>query len=425
MERERACDDAALRGGAPSDRYATHLIEIARVQVESAPLSATTMAGEPGIFERIRYVMNETLDRSPIRLARLVLVVAVAFTLTLPLATMKVLRAEDWSIPSTGELVSDLREHGDPHVRRRAAWWLGEHEDSAAVPAVIAALRDENEDVRLTAAWALGEIKDHKAIRPLIRTLEKDEDYFAREMAALALGEIGEPEAVVPLMGAFERDERMQRAIIWALGEIAGDEARVARFIAFGKMGEEPWENKEVWISNENTDFDEADFEVGALLAEIGSVDPDSRYKGVALLGVLGIVDGFDDIDPVVDALLNALRDPVPAVRAAAIWSLDETNPSRSIRNGHEHVERSLTEHRMNSLGYILLHSNRFDQAIEVFKANVRLHPDSWNAYDSLGEAYMRRGEVELAIVNYERSVELNPANDSGRAMLEILNKFK
>jgi tetratricopeptide (TPR) repeat protein len=424
MERERACDDYALRGGAPSDRYASHLIEIARAQLETAPLSATTMAGEPGIFERIRHVMNETLDRSPIRLARLALVVAVAFALTLPLATMKVLRADDWHVPATGALVGELRESDDAQVRRRSAWWLGEHEDTTAVPALVAALEDDNADVRLVAAWALGEIKHPGTIEPLARTLENDNDFFVREMAALALGEIGHSEAVGPLMKAFKSEDELRLAVIWALGEVEGDEASVARAVAFGKMGEKPWQNGEVWAPSRDENFDDVTFEIDELLQGTRSNDSQERYTSTVLLGVLGRVDGIDDVETVVDVLMDMLRDPVPQVRAVAVWSLDETNPSRSMRNGDRHTETSLTEHRMNSLGYVFLKSYRFEQAIEIFKANARLHPDSWNVYDSLGEAYMKMGEVELSIENYEKSVELNPDNEVGVKMLEILNEF-
>jgi beta-lactamase regulating signal transducer with metallopeptidase domain/tetratricopeptide (TPR) repeat protein len=425
MERERACDDYALRGGAPSGRYASHLIEIARVQIESTPLTATTMAGEPGIFERIRYVMNETLDRSPIRLARLALVVAVAFALTLPLATIKVLSAQDWHIPKTSELIRDLRSDEDPMVRRRAAWWLGEHEDVTAVQALIRALGDEDIDVRLSSAWALGEIKDHKAIRPLIRVLENDDAYLVREMAALALGEIEDTEAVVPLMAAFRKETHMRPAIVWALGEIGSDEADIARSIAFGKMGKTPRPNTDVWARAEDVEFGELDLDIAPLLAKMTSRDPEERYKATVLVGVLGMIDGIDDIELVADALLGALRDSVPEVRAAAIWSLDEMNPSRSMRSGNKYTETSLAEYRMNALGYVLLAWHRFEEAVEIFKTNAKLHPESYNVYDSLGEAYMKTGSLELAIANYEKAVELKPDHEHGREILEILHKFR
>jgi hypothetical protein len=47
----------------------------------------------------------------------------------------------------------------------------------------------------------------------------------------------------------------------------------------------------------------------------------------------LGIGDRYEslaEVERAVDGLLDALRDPVGEVRARAIWSLDEINPSRS-----------------------------------------------------------------------------------------------
>jgi tetratricopeptide (TPR) repeat protein len=49
---------------------------------------------------------------------------------------------------------------------------------------------------------------------------------------------------------------------------------------------------------------------------------------------------------------------------------------------------------------------------------NVEIYPDAFNTYDSLGEGYMEAGQNELAIQNYERSLELNPGNDNARQML-------
>jgi glyoxylase-like metal-dependent hydrolase (beta-lactamase superfamily II) len=68
-------------------------------------------------------------------------------------------------------------------------------------------------------------------------------------------------------------------------------------------------------------------------------------------------------------------------------------------------------EREFNGLGYRLLQGNRIPEAIEILKLNVKMYPDSWNVYDSLGEAYMNAGETELAIKNYEKSLEINPQN--------------
>jgi hypothetical protein len=77
------------------------------------------------------------------------------------------------------------------------------------------------------------------------------------------------------------------------------------------------------------------------------------------------------------------------------------------------------TEGLMNDLGYRLLTTDKATEAIEVFKVNVQDYPNSFNVYDSLGEAYMKHGDKELAIINYEKSVQLNPENENGKTMLE------
>ena len=60
-----------------------------------------------------------------------------------------------------------------------------------------------------------------------------------------------------------------------------------------------------------------------------------------------------------------------------------------------------------------------------VFKLNVEAHPDSSNVYDSLAETYMNRGERDLAIKNYEKSLELNPKNLAAAAALAKLSAEK
>ena len=72
-------------------------------------------------------------------------------------------------------------------------------------------------------------------------------------------------------------------------------------------------------------------------------------------------------------------------------------------------------ERQLNQLGYTLLYGGHEQDAITVFQRNVQDYPRSSNVYDSLGEAYMKTGQKELAIKNYEKSLELNPKNDNGK----------
>ena len=107
----------------------------------------------------------------------------------------------------------------------------------------------------------------------------------------------------------------------------------------------------------------------------------------------------------------------------------------RSIRE--QGVEAAITEYHdlrknksqffdfrprsLNRIGYRLLREKSYDDAIAIFKLNVEIHPGYANGYDSLGEAYMKSGNRELAIASYQKSVELDPNNDNGHEMLAIL----
>lgn len=56
-----------------------------------------------------------------------------------------------------------------------------------------------------------------------------------------------------------------------------------------------------------------------------------------------------------------------------------------------------LNENQWNNLGYDLLGLGEVHDAIEVFQQNVDDFPDSWNAYDSLAEAYEALGDTASA----------------------------
>ena len=88
---------------------------------------------------------------------------------------------------------------------------------------------------------------------------------------------------------------------------------------------------------------------------------------------------------------------------------------SRDLASG------AISEGTVNQAGYLLMGNKKTGDAILLFRKNVDLHPDSWNAYDSLGEAYMTNGDKALAIKNYQKSVELKPTNENGLAALKKL----
>jgi CubicO group peptidase (beta-lactamase class C family) len=82
---------------------------------------------------------------------------------------------------------------------------------------------------------------------------------------------------------------------------------------------------------------------------------------------------------------------------------------------------RDVPERVLNSVGYHLLQQSRPADAVAVMQRNAELFPDSWNAHDSLGEAYEAAGDAVLALQQYRRSLALNPANENASRAIERL----
>lgn len=87
--------------------------------------------------------------------------------------------------------------------------------------------------------------------------------------------------------------------------------------------------------------------------------------------------------------------------------------------------EFRVTEAEVNSWGYRLLEQKRLADALELFKLNVYLFPESANAYDSLGEVYAELGQTEMAIKNYSQSLVRNPQNKHAEQKLRDLKAGK
>ena len=77
-----------------------------------------------------------------------------------------------------------------------------------------------------------------------------------------------------------------------------------------------------------------------------------------------------------------------------------EANPA------HKYAE---TEAVINDAGYFLLGSDRVEDAIRLFALNVELHSRSVNVYDSLGEAYLKKGDKTNALLNYKKALAIDP----------------
>ncbi|MDR6846126.1 serine hydrolase [Flavobacterium granuli] len=136
----------------------------------------------------------------------------------------------------------------------------------------------------------------------------------------------------------------------------------------------------------------------------------------------------LDEMNTAIRAILYNKPFNMPKMSLAD--ALYETIMNEGLKAGLEKQKElkkldtyALVEDEMNSVGYQLLQSGKNEEAVEVFKINVEAFPKSGNVYDSLGEAYLKIGNKKLAIINYKKSVELDPANENGKKVLEEISK--
>jgi len=80
-----------------------------------------------------------------------------------------------------------------------------------------------------------------------------------------------------------------------------------------------------------------------------------------------------------------------------------------------------MNQSAINRLGYDYLDKEKNQLAIAIFKTNVISYSESADVYDSLGEAYLKNGEKQLAVLNYKKALEIDPNYPSAiRALKEI-----
>jgi len=111
-------------------------------------------------------------------------------------------------------------------------------------------------------------------------------------------------------------------------------------------------------------------------------------------------------------ALLASEGYEAASARYAEIWR----------DHGDDYVY-NLDESVLNVIGYDMMGVGMNELALGLFKLNTQGYPDASNVWDSLAECYMEMGNKPHAIENYEKSLQLNPANGNAQVMLDRLRE--
>ena len=91
-------------------------------------------------------------------------------------------------------------------------------------------------------------------------------------------------------------------------------------------------------------------------------------------------------------------------VKAALLEKKGDTAAAAGLR---EKAIALASEVELNLAAYHLLQEKKMDKALELFRKNISLHPESWNAHDSLGEALVASGDKSGGAAEYQRALEM------------------
>ena len=111
--------------------------------------------------------------------------------------------------------------------------------------------------------------------------------------------------------------------------------------------------------------------------------------------------------------IFDGWRLPDALLRTADVEKIEAAlaeGAARWARYGFDDTDL-LPEARVNALGYQLLNRGAQDEAVRILAYNVKRFPKSFNALDSLAEAYMVTGDSENAVKYYRLAVAANPGD--------------
>ena len=222
------------------------------------------------------------------------------------------------SIPPLIEIIESF---DDEHIRSKAAESLGNLGGKEAKNALIGALKDKKDTVRVEVVKALGKISDEQSISALTEYLVKLTDKKSSYYTARILGNIGNIRAVPALEEALYSENSEVRVasaealvkinkkkfmpiLLNALKEEEEEDSRRAAAYALVQLGDER--------------------SVPALIDSLKDKGTYVRTNAANALGKIGDKRA-------VPALIEALKDEKPPVRSSAAKALGELGDQRAI----------------------------------------------------------------------------------------------
>jgi hypothetical protein len=108
--------------------------------------------------------------------------------------------------------------------------------------------------------------------------------------------------------------------------------------------------------------------------------------------------------------------------KAAILEKKGDTQQAEALR---AQAMKIATEADINQYGYALLAQKKYDEAIAVFRKNIKDYPNSWNCYDSLGEALAAKGDSKASVESYRKALSMTTDPTQKKRIEDILARMK
>ena len=129
------------------------------------------------------------------------------------------------------------------------------------------------------------------------------------------------------------------------------------------------------------------------------------------------------------------IDDPGPALPRVQKFTFQDFNDLATKQNYNnleklyhslikQYPQLKISEGNLNNLGLqLVFNPEKSEMGISVFSLATTIYPESANLWDSLAEGYLFIGNKQNAIMNFEKSLELNPQNQNAINRLIELKK--
>ncbi len=235
------------------------------------------------------------------------------------------------------KLVFIISNDSDIEVRKAAVTAIGDHKFVSAVPSLIKALDDDEDDIKIAACYAIGRIKAESAKTKLIELFKKQDlkkDSNLTDAIITTLYEIKSSD-ILELAVASAKDKETSKMIRERLIIYIGNTGSAAQkdfLVELFKNDEEETGIRLFAIKSiAKLKLKEAVPEIKEIIKEIDSYSfaKKKKYYDIYMQAVASLVE-MGDTDSI-DLLMNSLRSDNTAVRLKAVNLIKEFNDERTI----------------------------------------------------------------------------------------------